>query len=308
MRASIIVPSRGGAERLPRLLSALAAQDDPDWEAVIVLDGDIDDSEQVVASYAHLPVRCLVFPENRGRVAALNAGFAEATGDILIRCDDDMEPYPDFVSAQKRVHGGEPIGAVGLPQNISPATAYWRAYGRDVDRLFRDTAYATDAHDQWRYWGGNVSLTRATWEQVGDYSDAYRGYGFEDVDMGYLVHRAGIPVRVVPDLEIRHHMAAVTTVIRATRAYHSGAARRIFESRHGRDVLGDPLAGGTSPWNRLVGAVSHLPLPALQTLARAVDLAAAVVPHAIGHKLVALTVEGAGMSGSRHAAETPHGG
>ena len=76
--ASIIIPSRGGAKRLPRLLSALAAQDDRDWEAIVVIDGDVDGSRQVVERYRHLPVRSTVFPENRGRVAALNAGFAAA--------------------------------------------------------------------------------------------------------------------------------------------------------------------------------------------------------------------------------------
>ena len=85
MKASVIVPSRGGAERLPRLLDALSRQTYESWEAVIVLDGDIDGSASVVERYSHLPVQVLVFPENRGRVAALNAGFAAADGDVLYR-------------------------------------------------------------------------------------------------------------------------------------------------------------------------------------------------------------------------------
>ena len=41
-RGSVVIPSRGGAERLPRILAALVAQQGSDWEAVVVLDGDID--------------------------------------------------------------------------------------------------------------------------------------------------------------------------------------------------------------------------------------------------------------------------
>ena len=58
----------------------------------MVVDGDIDGSEQVVARLAgDLPVRTLVLPENQGRSAALNAGFGAATGDVLLRSDDDLE-------------------------------------------------------------------------------------------------------------------------------------------------------------------------------------------------------------------------
>ena len=117
--ASVIIPSRGGAQRLPTLLSALAAQDDHSWEAIVVIDGDVDDSASVVARYdRQLPVRCIVFPENRGRVAALNAGFEAARGDVLIRCDDDMEPRPDYVAQHRRAHRGDRCGAVGLPLNV----------------------------------------------------------------------------------------------------------------------------------------------------------------------------------------------
>ena len=39
---SVVVPSRGGARRLPRLLSALAEQQSaPDFEICVVLDGDV---------------------------------------------------------------------------------------------------------------------------------------------------------------------------------------------------------------------------------------------------------------------------
>ena len=43
--ASVIVPSRGGAQRLPRLIGALAAQEDaPPFEVHVVVDGDVDGS------------------------------------------------------------------------------------------------------------------------------------------------------------------------------------------------------------------------------------------------------------------------
>ncbi|MBB1513186.1 glycosyltransferase [Tessaracoccus sp. MC1627] len=300
--ASIVIPSRGGASRLPRLLNALAAQDDPKWEAIVVVDGDVDGSEQVLARYQHLPVRAIVFPENRGRVAALNAGFEAADGDVLIRCDDDLEPGTGYVRLHKAAHSDSPGGAIGLPLNVSAVTPYWRVYGQPTDQRFRSQAYATDPAKQWRYWGGNVSVTRPVHEAVGAYSADYRAYGFEDVDYGYRIHQAGYPVRLVENLETPHHMAAVTTRIRSNRAFHSGAARRIFEARHGVGVLGDPTDLDPSAWNRLVlGLGGALNAPLVQMLAALADAAARLLPSPVARKLVALTVESAALAGYRNA-------
>ena len=303
--ASIIIPSRGGAHRLPRLLTALAAQDDDQWEAFIVIDGDVDNSQAVVRQYEHLPVRPIVFPENRGRVAALNAGFADARGDVLIRCDDDMEPSIDYVRLHKAAHAQDPCGAVGLPINISAGTPYWRVYGAQADSAFRSQAYRTPEHRTWRFWGGNVSVSRHVFEAVGEYSTDFRAYGFEDVDYGYRIHAAGFPVRLLPELETRHHMAAVTTQIRSSRAFHSGAARRIFERRHGVDVLGDPTALEPSPWNRLVAAVGNrLDASRTRQLATFADASARMLPAPLARKLVALTVEAAALAGYQHSDQT----
>ena len=70
----------------------------------MVLDGDIDNSEAVVRHAAReLPIRLVVFEANRGRSAApLNAGFREASGEVLVRCDDDMVPDSDYVRKSRR--------------------------------------------------------------------------------------------------------------------------------------------------------------------------------------------------------------
>ena len=297
--ASIVIPSRGGAHRLPRLLGALAAQDDKGWEAIVVVDGDVDGSAAVVDRYAHLPVRAIVFPENRGRVAALNAGFAEAVGDVLIRCDDDLEPGTDYVAKHKQAHEAVPGGAIGLYLNQLPDTPYSRAYGRAADERFRSEAYSQ--REAWRYWAGNCSTTREWWDAVGPYDPDYRAYGWEDVDWGYRLHKAGAPVRLVPGLETPHHVAAVTTRTRVQRAFHSGAARRLFESKHGTGLLAPAVSEDSSPWNRLVRAVGSAPSRAwLDAASRTADAAATVLPARLSTKVIALLVEGGSVAGYRH--------
>lgn len=297
--ASIIIPSRGGAKRLPRLLSALAAQDDRDWEAIVVIDGDLDGSQQVVERYRHLPVRAIVFPENRGRVAALNAGFDNSEGGVLIRCDDDLEPGIDYVRQHKAAHETHPGGAIGLYLNQLPDTPYARAYGIDSDEAFRRSAYTST--QAWRYWAGNCSTTRDLWQAVGPYDPDYRTYGWEDVDWGYRLHQIGAPVRLVRELEAPHFVAAVTTQSRVQRAFHSGAARRLFEAKHGADVLSNAVPSVGGVWNCAVRAVGRAPSRTFfDAASAAVDVGARLLPRALSRKAIALLVEGGSVAGYRH--------
>lgn len=293
----MVVPSRGGRERLPVLLRALEKQTVDDWEVIVVIDGDIDNSGDVLARFTHLPLTALVLPENRGRVAALNAGFAVATGEVLIRADDDFEPAPGHIAAHVAAHGRGPVGAVGLPLNVAPDSPYHRAYGADADRRFRDYAASLPAEERWRLWGGNVSVTRETYDRLGGYDTSYRGYGWEDVDFGYRLHRLGLPIVLVPDADVMHHMAAVTTRIRVRRAWESGRARAHFEDLHGPGSSG-MRQPGTGSWNRLVAGVARITGPGrLAVAAATVDTALPLLPPALGRKGVALLVEAASVAG-----------
>lgn len=298
--ASIVIPSRGGATRLPRLMEALRAQTDSSWEAIVVLDGDVDDSETVLARYGDLPVRSIVFPENRGRVAALNAGFEAATGDVLIRCDDDLEPRPDYVERHVAAHSERPCGAVGLYRNVLEDNAYARAYGNATDGKFRDSAYECAEDERWHYWAGNCSITREIWDTVGPYDARYRTYGWEDADYGLRVYEAGYPIVLDPALETTHHAAAVTTESRVRRAYHSGQARHLFDSIHGtgRPGPGPTRPTNTSAWNVATNVLADsLSYERARTLAAGLDRALPRMPIAVSSKLIALLVEAAAVAG-----------
>jgi glycosyltransferase involved in cell wall biosynthesis len=302
--ASIVVPSRGGARRLPVLLSALARQDTDNFEVIVVVDGDVDGSGDVIETIVadrKIRLRSVLFPENRGRSAALNAGASVAVGQILIRCDDDFEPGPDYVSGHIRNHVSEPAGIIGLARNVFPETTYARVYGRLIDVRFRSEAVDTPPERQWRYWGGNVSVPRGLHERIGGYDEGFRTYGWEDVDYGYRLRKAGIPVRIAPELTTDHHIAATTTRIRALRALHSGAAREMFLNKHGAAALTEGVPPATGVWNRLVLAGSMLASErTLRISGAAVDALARLMPVAIAEKLVALTVESAGLAGMRY--------
>ncbi|GAA2127116.1 glycosyltransferase family 2 protein [Nocardioides bigeumensis] len=304
---SVVVPTRGGARTLPLLLTSLREQTHPDWEAVVVVDGDVDGSADLVAREARdLPVRTLVLPENRGRSAALNAGFSLAEGDVLVRSDDDLGFGPAHLARHAAHHeaAAAPIGLVGLCRNVYPdGGSYARAYGVPTDARFRAAAYAAPADRTWRYWAANVSVTSETWRTIGPYDESYRAYGWEDVDWGYRLRRAGIPVEIHADVEAEHHGAAATTEDRALRAFYSGAARQHFLRTHdlgdGAALLGDTGAGD-GLWGRAVLSVAAITDERrLRRLGDVVDRINRALPRPAAEKLVALLVEGAAVAGHR---------
>lgn len=314
-KVSIVIPSRGGAMRLPRLLDSLTRQTHPDWEAIVVVDGDIDGSAGVVSTFAEshpdCHVRAIVLPENRGRVTALNTGFAEATGEVLLRADDDFVLTAGHLAAHAAPHQaaweqGTRVGVVGLPINIAPDNAYMRAYGRWADERGRTQAGATPAAQRWRLWGGNVSCTREVYDEVGGYDPRYRGYGWEDLDFGYRLHQLGVPIVIADEAAVEHHMASVTTTIRARRAWDSGMARARFEQIHGEGSSGQATPTGTDPWNRLVRGTAGILTPrSLATMTRGIDSALSFTPTLVGRKLVALAVESAAIAGFRRGRKEP---
>lgn len=299
VEATVVVPSYRGASTLPRLLDSLAAQrpGGPSFEVVVVVDGEDDGSVALLGREDRIDVRPIVFPDNRGRVAALNAGYDAARGRVLIRCDDDLAVPSTFVAAHVQAHEGGTVGAIGLTRDVHAESAFARAYGRDASGRSYTAAASRGAEGRWRHWAANCSVSRETWEQVGPYDVRYRAYGWEDIDYGYRLFARGIELVVVEGAEAEHHGPARTAAARAMKAYEAGAARTVFESIHPRALPQGGVRGGL--WDRTVEIVARTlrSRSAVQISAGVVDRILPAVPVVVGRKLVALMVEGAAMAG-----------
>lgn len=300
--ASIVVPSRGGRERLPLLFESLRQQSDQDVEMIVVIDGDIDDSESVVArASADLPVRSIVFPENRGRAAALNAGFFDAGGDVLIRADDDLELETDFVEHHLRLHREGSRGVIAMCTDVFPDTPYARAYGIKADVDIRAAAFATPPENAWQWWSGNVSTTRDDFHAVGGYDEDFRAYGWEDVEWGYRLRGLGREILIASDFTTLHHGPVTTTQERAVRAFDSGAARARFVQKHGADAL--PASGPRNgPWDALVDMTARsITRDRADRWGARLDRTLDRLPVRAAEKSVALLVQAASRQGNRVA-------
>lgn len=163
LRISVVVPVLDDAEHLRACLRALAAQQRPPFE-VIVVDNGCTDHSAVIASRAGARV---VTERRRGIPTAAATGYDAARGDVIARLDADSRPRPDWTARIAATFSDDDVDAV-TGVGVFHDLPRWRRWPVSVVYLAAYYLPTWAALGQPPLWGSSMALRRAVWDRARD--------------------------------------------------------------------------------------------------------------------------------------------
>ncbi len=94
---SVIIPTYNREKLLPRAINSVLKQTYQQIELIIVDDGSIDNTEDVVKEFSDSRINYIRFKENRGQPTVLNEGIKASCGKYIVFLDDDDELLPSML-------------------------------------------------------------------------------------------------------------------------------------------------------------------------------------------------------------------
>lgn len=101
MRYSVVITNYNGAAYLEAALESVQAQDNSDFEIILVDDGSTDDSANLIHEWEDrfpLQLKPLFLPDNQGQAAGFNAALRIAAGEYIAFLDSDDCWMPNKLS------------------------------------------------------------------------------------------------------------------------------------------------------------------------------------------------------------------
>lgn len=153
--ASLVIVAHNEAATIAAKVRNAFALDYPvdRLEVIVASDGSDDGTDEIVADLARPGLRLLTLPR-AGKIPALNAAVAQATGEILVFSDANSMYASDALRALVAPFADPTVGAVGGNQRYLPGDdghiaglserLYW-AYDRALKRMQSDAGHMTAA-------------------------------------------------------------------------------------------------------------------------------------------------------------------
>jgi len=162
MKLSIIIPAYNEKNTIEEIIRRIKTVNlsGIEKEIIVVDDGSKDGTREILQRIAG--IRYIFHEKNLGKGGAMKTGFKNATGDILIPQDADLEYDPNDYSAMiAPILRGETEVTNGV--RIQPAN---------------DPRRATLSY--WFHWFGNNAITWTTnwlyWNNAGEYEGCYKAF------------------------------------------------------------------------------------------------------------------------------------
>jgi GT2 family glycosyltransferase len=229
-RFSFVIPTYQNKILVRNTLETLNRQEGfspKDYEVIVVDDGSNDGTGEALESmgknfefkYIYLE-RC---PEST-RARARNAGIKAAQGDFLVFIDSDMLLKYDYLKElDKYFKYDENIVVIGNRINLTENISYEEIlcdnyyenpkfkmdnYSKLEARHLNYQVFSYNAQSQINPWlkvySCNMAVPKRILDKVGGFDENFKGWGLEDVELGYRLYKNGAKIVISNKIEAFH--------------------------------------------------------------------------------------------------------
>ena len=212
-KCSIVIPTKDKNSRLYLTLKCLEPQMDENSQIVVVFDGCSKETLDEFNTFKwKMNVKQVISENNVGRSAARNLGLKAADGDVVIFLDDDRLTEKDFIKKHMAHHTDKRCVALGerfdakVPDEkllklmkedrLSEVLASVKQHAKKEFYYVIKKWFVKNPYGKYRFMTfitGNVSIDRDLLLEIGGFDDNYKGWGYEDTDIGYRIVQKNIP-------------------------------------------------------------------------------------------------------------------
>lgn len=222
MKLSVVIGTYNQRHVLKKTLESLFHQTlSPEFYEIQLVDSSsIDGTDKMVEELNPACRFDYLRVENKGKAAARNLGIKQAKGEIVLLTDADIVADPKLLEEHLNAHAKKRNAAFeGLEIN-SDGKPYIKARLRPMQKL------------KWAYFlTGNLSIRRKTIIEAGLFDENFKGYGWEDIELGYRLHQMHIPLYYLPSaVNYHHHPVSKEGMIE--RKFEMGKSAALFYKKH----------------------------------------------------------------------------
>jgi GT2 family glycosyltransferase len=201
---SVCIPVRDDLKNLRRCLSALATQDLSGCEILVCDDGSSSPLSASDLKTTGAPFT-LISQKGQGPAVARNHIARLARGKYLFFMDADTVASRDLIRHTKQVISDNP----GIP-------VFYGSYDDDPDSRTLVSAYRNLLHHYTHhqsaknnervstFWCGCGVILRDLYLKFGGLSEGYDTPSIEDIELGTRLAADGIPIRIFPQIQVKH--------------------------------------------------------------------------------------------------------
>ncbi|MFA6549431.1 MAG: glycosyltransferase [Candidatus Margulisiibacteriota bacterium] len=237
---SVVIGTYNQRAVLQKTLESLFNQtlSSQEYEIVLVDSFSDDGTDRMVETLKPTCRLNYLRTDNFGKSYARNIGIRAAKGEIIFLTDADMEADQGLLEKHAAAHKNTP-GSIFEGLTINPNGKPY------IQQILKP-----DQPLKWSYFlTGNLSIAKESLLKVGLFDEKFRGYGWEDIELGYRLSKLGVKLFYLPSA-INYHRHPVSQEGMQKRKYEMGKSAAYFYRKHPnfeiKMFLGmNPLAMGT---------------------------------------------------------------